>query len=178
MSMLQLNTSAACPGCCREWNLPSPQMVVPSLQSVLSSTGGKVLSQQNILSPKFIYRYLAMNLPSSGSVRRQKVILILLQKAWRPENYSSVPSASQANHSSTSPKETQRLVEDIVPKRDKVFPLYFLSQQNPLYLWSSRSHYCSKCFFFPTDFRPSLLPIYSVHLSGASHYSAVHISCS
>lgn len=36
---IQLYTFAACPGCSKEWNLPSPQTMVPSDQSVLSSNG-------------------------------------------------------------------------------------------------------------------------------------------
>lgn len=71
MSMLQHHPLAACPGCRREGNLPSPRMTVPSLQSVPSSNGGRCVPslRKSILGPNLTSRHLAMSVTNGLSER-------------------------------------------------------------------------------------------------------------
>lgn len=101
---------AACPGCCREENLSSFEMTASSLQSVPSSQGGRwipSLKNSHTLS-NCNSGHLAVRLSPSSLMGGQKVMFILLPGTLKPAHFHSlISSASQTNHSFTSPKGTK-----------------------------------------------------------------------
>lgn len=102
--------TCCCQGCCREENLPSLEMRVFSLPSVPSSQGGRwIPSLRNSHTwSDCIWGNLAVSLSQSTSMGGQKVMFMLLLGTLKPADFHSlVSSASQPNHSFTSPKVTK-----------------------------------------------------------------------
>lgn len=112
---------AACPGCCREENLPSFQTAVSSLQSVPSSQWGRwipILKNSNFVSTASQGTYSAVSPSPRSSMGGQKVMLILLLDSKIPQPCPFCQSDKSFFHKAKRHKSC----EDIVPKNQKGFP--------------------------------------------------------